>query len=44
VAPATPRAFSSGPDGLEFLAFGTHPDSDQDGELLPSPWAEGSGA
>jgi uncharacterized cupin superfamily protein len=39
VAPGTARAFAAGPDGLEFLAFGTHrPD---DVEMLPAPWEDG---
>jgi mannose-6-phosphate isomerase-like protein (cupin superfamily) len=38
VAPATVRAFRSGPDGLELLAFGTR--NEGDGEILPSPWAD----
>ena len=28
VAPETVRAFAAGPDGLEFLAFGTHTEDD----------------
>jgi uncharacterized cupin superfamily protein len=38
-APSTARSFSSGPDGLELLVFGTH--HDDDSELAPSPWEEG---
>jgi uncharacterized cupin superfamily protein len=38
VAPATARTFAAGPDGLEFLAFGTHrPD---DGQLIPADPAD----
>ncbi len=32
VAPAVARTFEAGPDGLEFLAFGTH--AEDDAELL----------
>jgi uncharacterized cupin superfamily protein len=35
-APATPRSFAAGPEGLELLVFGTH--HDDDSELAPSPW------
>src|SRR5688500_6729880 len=38
VAPSTVRAFASGPDGLEFIAFGTRVEGD--GEILPSPYAD----
>ena len=37
VAPDTMRAFASGPDGLELLAFGTH--HDDDAVLDESPWS-----
>ena len=33
VAPAAVRSFAAGPDGLEFLAFGTH--TEDDGKILP---------
>jgi uncharacterized cupin superfamily protein len=33
VAPVTARTFTAGPDGLEFLAFGTHRPGD--GEIIP---------
>jgi mannose-6-phosphate isomerase-like protein (cupin superfamily) len=36
VAPATARAFEAGPEGLEFLAFGTHHPGD--GELVEDAW------
>ena len=37
VAPDTVRSFSSGPDGLEMLAFGTH--HDDDAVLADAPWS-----
>jgi mannose-6-phosphate isomerase-like protein (cupin superfamily) len=40
VAPELPRAFEAGPDGLEFIAFGTH--FDADGEAVADGWAEGA--
>jgi uncharacterized cupin superfamily protein len=36
VAPGTKRAFASGPEGLELLAFGTH--HDDDSVIDSSPW------
>jgi mannose-6-phosphate isomerase-like protein (cupin superfamily) len=39
VAPATPRAFEAGPDGLELLAFG--PRVAGDGEPVDDRWTEG---
>jgi uncharacterized cupin superfamily protein len=33
VAPTALRTFAAGPDGLEWLAFGTH--TENDGEVLP---------
>ena len=38
VAPEVWRGFSSGPDGLEVLAFGAH--HPNDGEVDPQWWAE----
>jgi len=35
VAPAVPRAFEAGPEGLEFIAFGPHYD---DGEPVEDTW------
>ncbi|MBS1879102.1 MAG: hypothetical protein JST31_06280 [Actinobacteria bacterium] len=35
VAPALPRAFEAGPDGLEFIAFGPH---HADGEAVADDW------
>lgn len=35
VAPAVPRAFEAGPDGLEFIAFGPHY---ADGEPVEDAW------
>jgi mannose-6-phosphate isomerase-like protein (cupin superfamily) len=40
VAPETTRCFEAGPDGLEFLAFGEHTDSQP--ELLPGWWSDDS--
>jgi mannose-6-phosphate isomerase-like protein (cupin superfamily) len=40
VAPATPRAFEAGPDGLELLAFGPHHPGD--GEPVEDPWTDQS--
>jgi uncharacterized cupin superfamily protein len=37
VAPATPRAFAAGPEGLELLAFGTH--ADDDAVIDQAPWS-----
>jgi uncharacterized cupin superfamily protein len=39
VAPETVRGFAAGPDGLEFLAFGTHTDSDA--QVVPAGGADG---
>lgn len=39
VAPAVPRAFEAGPEGLEFIAFGPHYD---DGEPVEDAWVAGS--
>lgn len=36
VAPATPRAFEAGPDGLELIAFGPHVAGD--GEPVQDDW------
>ncbi len=33
------RSFEAGPDGLEFLAFGTHTESDQ-GEIVDAGWPD----
>jgi mannose-6-phosphate isomerase-like protein (cupin superfamily) len=38
VGPKTTRAFEAGPDGIEFLAFGTH--TDDDVEMLPDWWKD----
>jgi mannose-6-phosphate isomerase-like protein (cupin superfamily) len=38
VAPSTIRCFEAGPDGLEFLAFGTHTDAQP--EMLPAWWSD----
>jgi mannose-6-phosphate isomerase-like protein (cupin superfamily) len=38
VAPATPRAFEAGPDGLEFMAVGRHHPGD--GEAVADPWTD----
>jgi quercetin dioxygenase-like cupin family protein len=35
IAPALPRAFEAGPDGLEFIAFGPH---HADGEPVEDDW------
>lgn len=40
VAPQTARAFAAGPDGLAFLAFGTH--GVGDAEMLPAVWPDES--
>jgi mannose-6-phosphate isomerase-like protein (cupin superfamily) len=40
VAPATPRAFESGPDGLEFLVFGAGDAGDA--ETIDDFWPPGS--
>jgi mannose-6-phosphate isomerase-like protein (cupin superfamily) len=40
VAPATPRAFESGPDGLEFLVFGAGDAGDA--ETIDDFWPQGS--
>ncbi len=37
VSPATVRAFSAGPDGLELLAFGTH--TEDDASMQQVDWA-----
>lgn len=37
IAPELPRAFEAGPDGLEFVAFGTH---HADGEPVADDWVE----
>ncbi len=37
IAPELPRAFEAGPDGLDFVAFGTH---HADGEPVEDPWVE----
>lgn len=37
VAPGTARAFEAGPEGLEFLAFGTHTETDR-GEFVEADW------
>ena len=36
VAPEVARAFEAGPEGLELLAFGPHPEGD--GEPVDDPW------
>ena len=41
VAPHVVRAFEAGDEGLEFLAFGPHRDSD--GEQVDDPWIEEAG-
>jgi mannose-6-phosphate isomerase-like protein (cupin superfamily) len=38
VAPQVARAFEAGPDGLEFIAFGSHYEAD--GEPVQSSWVE----
>jgi mannose-6-phosphate isomerase-like protein (cupin superfamily) len=38
VAPETMRAFEAGPDGIEFLAFGTH--SEDDVKQTPGWWSD----
>jgi quercetin dioxygenase-like cupin family protein len=38
VAPTTVRCFEAGPEGIEFLAFGIHTDSQP--EMLPGWWSE----
>jgi mannose-6-phosphate isomerase-like protein (cupin superfamily) len=38
VAPGVARAFEAGPEGLEFIAFGSHHDAD--GEPVPDSWVE----
>jgi uncharacterized cupin superfamily protein len=38
VAPGTVRAFAAGPDGIEYLAFGTH--AEGDAEMLPAAWPD----
>jgi uncharacterized cupin superfamily protein len=38
VAPQVARAFEAGPDGLEFIAFGSH--CEADGEPVQSNWVE----
>jgi uncharacterized cupin superfamily protein len=40
VAPDTVRAFASGPEGLEMLAFGTH--HDDDSVMADAPWGKGA--
>jgi uncharacterized cupin superfamily protein len=40
VAPAVPRAFEAGPDGLDLLALG--PRHEGDGEILTDFWPEGA--
>ena len=40
VAPETTRAFESGPDGLELLAFGSGDGGLEDAEVAPGWWAE----
>jgi uncharacterized cupin superfamily protein len=39
IASATARAFEAGPDGLEFLAFGTHHPGD--GQPVEDAWTDG---
>ena len=39
VAPATPRAFEAGADGLDLLAFGAHQTGD--GQRFADPWTDG---
>jgi len=39
VAPGTMRCFEAGPDGLEYVAFGAHPEGG-DVEMEPGWWAE----
>jgi mannose-6-phosphate isomerase-like protein (cupin superfamily) len=41
VAPAVTRAFESGPEGLELLAFGSGAGGTRDAEVVPGWWAEG---
>jgi hypothetical protein len=36
IAPEVARAFEAGPDGLEFLAFGSH--HQDDGVPVDDPW------
>jgi mannose-6-phosphate isomerase-like protein (cupin superfamily) len=38
IAPAVPRAFEAGPDGLELLAFGSH--FEADGEPVDDDWVK----
>lgn len=38
VAPEVVRAFAAGPDGLEYIAFGTHPEP-SDASMVPGPWS-----
>jgi mannose-6-phosphate isomerase-like protein (cupin superfamily) len=38
VAPETMRNFEAGPDGLEYLAFGSH--TKDDGETVPGWWSD----
>lgn len=40
IAPETMRAFESGPDGLELLAYGAPIAEESDGELVPGWWAD----
>jgi mannose-6-phosphate isomerase-like protein (cupin superfamily) len=39
VPPETIRCFEAGPDGLEFLAFGEHPDPEQP-EMITGWWTD----
>jgi hypothetical protein len=40
VAPEVIRAFESGPDGLEFIAFGGPRPAEGDGEMAQEPWPD----
>ena len=39
VPPETMRAFESGPDGLEYLAFGAPVGGERDSEIVPGWWS-----
>lgn len=40
VAPETMRAFASGPEGLELLAYGAPISDENDGEIVPGWWSD----
>jgi mannose-6-phosphate isomerase-like protein (cupin superfamily) len=44
VAPDTTRAFESGPDGLELVAFGSGDGGLEDAEVVPDWWGDSDGA